>query len=385
MAKAHGRPASADVKDHAASQVVSPAIDSAARPSRRRDLDCSPEEMEVKARELARTNLHDALPLFQQVLQLRREQLGNDDPQTREAELDLAEISNRIAQELIQLGRTTEAPRHVQQSQALTQHALPDPDQNARRLFLRAQVFNSMTCLSKAQGNIRAALKHCEKGLTIMLQLNMLSQLPTCYLNVCALYSTLGLHAEALKHASLALQILRELINALEARKGAAGGLLPSLSTSSILEQERQAYAHQDDEVAAWMGFEGPLPSTEMGVTHTRLTALGTQLAITYFNIAVEQEYLLDFPACVRTYQVAITTAEDFLGPGNLLTKKFKKTLKKAMLDEEKAALATREEQQRKKQTKYKYCITSTASVPSVYQTNVEKHPPHPRPIQGFC
>lgn len=40
----------------------------------------------------------------------------------------------------------------------------------------------------------------------------MLDQLPTCYLNVCALYSTLGLHAEALKHAFLALQILRELI-----------------------------------------------------------------------------------------------------------------------------------------------------------------------------
>ena len=73
-------------------------------------------------------------------------------------------------------------------------------------------MYNNRTCVKKAEGNVRGALKNCEKSLTIMLHLNMLDQLPTCYLNVCALYSTLGLHSEALKHAFLALQILRELI-----------------------------------------------------------------------------------------------------------------------------------------------------------------------------
>ncbi len=67
------------------------------------------------------------------------------------------------------------------------------------------------------------------------------------------------------------------------------------------------------------------------------------------------QEYLLDFPTCIRTYQVAVTSAEDFLGADHPLTKKFKRTLKKALRDEEAAAHAPdRAAQQRQKQTKYK-------------------------------
>lgn len=35
----------------------------------------------------------------------------------------------------------------------------------------RAQMFNGMTCMAKGKGDVRAALKHCEKGLSIMLHL----------------------------------------------------------------------------------------------------------------------------------------------------------------------------------------------------------------------
>eukprot|EP00667_Euglena_gracilis_P013089 EG_transcript_13488 len=336
--------------------------------------------LELKAHELAATNPLEALDVFLQVLQGKRQQFGLEDAETRETELDVVEVSNRIAQELAQQGRTGEMGRFVQQSSELTQHALPNPDQNARRLFLRAQMFNGMTCMAKGKGDVRAALKHCEKGLSIMLHLNMLDQLPTCYLNVCALYSTLGLHAEALKHAFLALQILRELIRNIDNQvilspKGS--GHLPSLSSSSIMERESYAHDVKPEPLSTWIGFENALPTTDQTVTHSRLTTLGTQLAITYFNIAVEQEYLLDFPTCIRTYEVAITSAEDFLGPEDPLTRKFRRTLRKALKDEERLQTAAdREDQQRKKQMKYKYGVTSVASVHSVYKTKVHPDPP---------
>eukprot|EP00668_Euglena_longa_P015570 GGOE01019669.1.p1 GENE.GGOE01019669.1~~GGOE01019669.1.p1 ORF type:complete len:416 (+),score=146.23 GGOE01019669.1:78-1325(+) len=338
------------------------------------------QELETRAHELATSNPTEALDTFLQVLQAKRQQFGGEDAETRETELDVVEVSNRIAQELAQQGRTGEMGRFVQQSSELTQHALPNLDQNARRLFLRAQMFNGMTCMAKGKGDVRAALKHCEKGLSIMLHLNMLDQLPTCYLNVCALYSTLGLHAEALKHAFLALQILRELIRNIDAQvtvspKGS--GRLPGLSHAPIVEQESYVHDAKPEPLSTWIGFENTLPTMDQTVTHSRLTTLGTQLAITYFNIAVEQEYLLDFPTCIRTYEVAITSAEDFLGPDDPLTRKFKRTLKKALKDEDKLKAAVdQKEQQRKKQMKYKYGVTSVASVHSVYKTNV--HPDGP-------
>jgi len=51
-----------------------------------------------------------------------------------------------------------------------------------------------------------------------MMSANSLDHLPTCYLNACALYSSIGLHAEALRHALLALQILQQRIQSLGAQ-----------------------------------------------------------------------------------------------------------------------------------------------------------------------
>lgn len=75
------------------------------------------------------------------------------------------------------------------------------------------------------------------------------------------------------------------------------------------------------------------------------------------------QEYLLDFPTCIRTYEVAITSAEDFLGPEDPLTRKFRRTLRKALKDEERLQTAAdREDQQRRKQMKYK-CVGEPPSL----------------------
>jgi tetratricopeptide (TPR) repeat protein len=355
-------------------------------------------ELEAKAQNVARNDAVNALEYLMQVLEMKRDRFGAAAPETVETQLDIVELNNNVAQELIQSGRTGEVARYLSQNNAFTQHAVPDPHQNSRRLFQRAQMYNNRTCVKKAEGNVRGALKNCEKSLTIMLHLNMLDQLPTCYLNVCALYSTLGLHSEALKHAFLALQILRELIKDTHGKVDLAGNpnaSLPTLPDSSILEQESSISHQKGSEPDAEVHFTPlgdvgltipPVDSSIIDPAHRRLTTFGTQLAITYFNIAVEQEYLLDFPACIRTYQVAVATAEEFLGWGHPLAKKFRRTLRKALKDEQIMQQAQLEETQTKQCAKYRYGVTSTASVHSVYK-NTKLQPlrntPSPNPVRS--
>lgn len=45
------------------------------------------------------------------------------------------------------------------------------PDFRFLFFFARAQMFNILTCLSKAKGNVREALRHCARGFEIMLSL----------------------------------------------------------------------------------------------------------------------------------------------------------------------------------------------------------------------
>ena len=49
------------------------------------------------------------------------------------------------------------------------------------------------------------------------------------------------------------------------------------------------------------------------------------------------QEFLADFPAAIRTYRVAIATAEQFMGHDHELTVKFRKALRKAQKAAQKA------------------------------------------------
>ena len=73
----------------------------------------------------------------------------------------------------------------------------------------------------------------------------------------------------------------------------------------------------------------GGIPPSENpdGVT----VRLGTLLAISYHNIAVEQEHVGEYAKCKSTYRIAFLTAEDFLGPDHPLPIQFRSSYQQAL------------------------------------------------------
>eukprot|EP00667_Euglena_gracilis_P016626 EG_transcript_17417 len=256
-------------------------------------------------------SLSDAEDRQARLVEQRCREFGMNALPTVEAGLDLVDIRNRLAQGFIQQGSHQRAKQLLEANDAMTAHHIEDPSLNVRRLNCRAQVFNVMTCLCKSQGDTHGALKTSSRALQIMQRLELFDELPTSYLNVCALYSSLGLHAEALQHALLALQVLRELLRKLPGSEGEGGDpkQVPHEETSPTCSDS---------------------PPRCAGILADRWTHYSTQLAITYFNIAVEQEHLKD-GACLATYQVAVETAVGCVGPKHPLTRRFKRALDTAI------------------------------------------------------
>eukprot|EP00998_Keelungia_sp_KM082_P002275 NODE_1276_length_1400_cov_60.940299_g1265_i0.p1 GENE.NODE_1276_length_1400_cov_60.940299_g1265_i0~~NODE_1276_length_1400_cov_60.940299_g1265_i0.p1 ORF type:complete len:425 (-),score=86.76 NODE_1276_length_1400_cov_60.940299_g1265_i0:34-1308(-) len=319
--------------------------------------------------------LAEAVELHWQILELCKLLYGTSS-ETDTVQLKIAELNTQLAMDHLQQNRFLEASKFLTAADNFTSAALPNADLNSRRLICRASMFKAQTCIKKNQGNIRGALKYTEKGLAIMLKMNMLDDLPSCYLNLCALYSALGLHAEALKHAFLSLQVVKELIKMAAAEMHAAepldehtaqmlGNVMPTPDLASSV----------TNEVSPELNFKSvekravdmpPAPSIEAS---SRLTQLGEKLAITYFNIAVEQEFLGDAPAFYNTYRIALVTAEEFLGGAHPLTTKFRRAMNKAnrMAQQAEAAAAEAEIAPRARRGHG----TATVGVSSVYAAQV--------------
>eukprot|EP00906_Rhabdomonas_costata_P009663 RCo013646 len=128
------------------------------------------------------------------------------------AQLDVARAANLLAQSQIETGNLGEASRNLLNVETLTEKAFPYSDLEELRLKLRAQMFHCFACLRKSQGKPKDALRYAEKALDVILQLGLVTELPQCYLNLCGLMSAIGLHAEALKHALLSLQTVKDLL-----------------------------------------------------------------------------------------------------------------------------------------------------------------------------
>eukprot|EP01006_Ploeotia_vitrea_P006036 TRINITY_DN12116_c0_g1_i1.p1 TRINITY_DN12116_c0_g1~~TRINITY_DN12116_c0_g1_i1.p1 ORF type:complete len:872 (-),score=138.22 TRINITY_DN12116_c0_g1_i1:571-2853(-) len=309
----------------------------------------------------------DALELQWRALEIRREYYGPEHRQTEDNALAIAELCNSVAQELITNGHLGEANKLINTCDKFTTKPLPEADQNHRRLMIRANMYHNLTCIKRTQGNVRRALKFAEKALSVLLHLHLLDQLPTSYLNICALYSSLGLHSEALRHAYMALQVVKELIELTVADKDV------KVMTSS---QKSTAETHLPNNLANLPDLSSLVAYADLGanmgpeeantVKHQRLTQFRTQLAITYFNIAVEQEYLLQTEAYAHSYQLAFLTAQQHLGPDHPLTIKFRKNLKKVQQDD----LAVQYGEHDGRKDKYGYGSTSVVGVDTVFSQN---------------
>lgn len=86
----------------------------------------------------------------------------------------------------------------------------------ATRLRLRAITLNNLGCYYKRRGKLHAALHCLERALKIEASAPSVENPAGTHLNVCAVLSQLGRHAEALRHAGGAVRILEEQVAAAE-------------------------------------------------------------------------------------------------------------------------------------------------------------------------
>eukprot|EP01012_Entosiphon_sulcatum_P004949 TRINITY_DN12086_c0_g1_i1.p1 TRINITY_DN12086_c0_g1~~TRINITY_DN12086_c0_g1_i1.p1 ORF type:complete len:395 (+),score=67.20 TRINITY_DN12086_c0_g1_i1:968-2152(+) len=329
------------------------------------------EKLEVACQLLERDgDLLTALDQRWRVLELKRKTFG-EGPEVQEETLRVVELNNAIAASFSEQNRKLDAVKYLRAADSLTEIPLADPDLESRRLLAQAKTLNHWTCIKKSQGDVRGALKVTEKALSILLHLQLLDQLPTCYLNICALYSALGLHAEALQHAYLALQVVKELVAAQDAGTNLAGPT-PMPGTASQPSTKRRSPSpvvvppSRSPSPTAVAAIPIELPSAA-----SQPYALAAQLAICYYNIAVEQEYLLD-PTFVQTYELALLTAEDRLGPDHVLCHKFRKTYRKAVKDLAKLARDPNSPEYQHHLQRLGYGATTTTSVSAMYASQLK-------------
>merc|ERR1719407_124907 len=101
-------------------------------------------------------------------------------------------------------GNTDFSLKYFEKAEALTDPANSHVNPEARRV-LRAVTYNNLGCFFKSMNKLHTASQYLKKALVIEEQSGPKSQNPAgTHLNLCALLSQLGKHAEALTHAQTA-------------------------------------------------------------------------------------------------------------------------------------------------------------------------------------
>lgn len=131
-----------------------------------------------------------------------------------------------------------------------------------------AVTYNNLACFYRRKGKLRAALNYLKKTLRIESTMASADNPGDTHLNMCAVLSQLGRHAQALEHGQAALILLQE-----------------------------ELFSPSAD------GGEKELNNDRIAV-----------LAIAYHNIGVEQEYLKKMSAAFRSYKKGTELAEAHLG-----------------------------------------------------------------------
>ena len=217
------------------------------------------------------------------------------------AVLDGGRVSRAYLDVLERLGRhyNTVAMQYLQQGEH--SHAL-DLLQSAESLIsegaagdssfdtIRGLTYNNLGCYFRREGMPMEALKWLRQAHDIEKRVGEDSSRSSTFLNLCAVYSLLGKHLEALQCATQALKHLK-----------------------AVLQRDPNAT------------LSASVPGMEKVDT-------ASMLAIAYHNIAVEQEYLSQYDEAVGSYRKALQVAETQCGPKSQLVSKIRLALAAASL-----------------------------------------------------
>ena len=219
-------------------------------------------------------HLLEALECMERGLVLRNHFFGPDSLEVKQSCTAVGEMCNLLAMKNLEKNDYAITLELLRKAEILTKK---DP-------LNLAVTYNNVACYHRKQGKLRTALQYLQKSLKIEDKLGKDVKNPAdTYLNICAVLSQLGRHQSALEHAQSALIILHETVF-----KG-------DKSLDSI---------NKNDDMA---------PLDRIAV-----------LAIAYYNIGVEQEFLKK-SACVQSYQKGSEVAHRFLGCNHSITKKLNK------------------------------------------------------------
>ncbi|RHY25032.1 hypothetical protein DYB25_007733 [Aphanomyces astaci] len=141
-----------------------------------------------------------ALECMERALVLRRHFFGLDAVEVRESCKAVAEMCNLLSMTYLQQENYGVTLELLKKAEILTEN---HPQE-------RATTLNNMACYYRRIGKLHGALTCLKRALAIELHLNKLETTADTHLNLCAVLSTMGKHAEAVEHAQSALILLQD-------------------------------------------------------------------------------------------------------------------------------------------------------------------------------
>ena len=208
----------------------------------------------------------------------------------------LGRLYNSIAMQYLQQGEHSHALDLLQSAESLISEGAQG---NASFDSLKGLTYNNLGCYFRREGMPMEALKWLRQAHDIEQRVGEDSSRSSTFLNLCAVYSLLGKHLEALQCATQALKHLK-----------------------AVLQRNPDA------------SLSASVPGMEKVDT-------ASMLAIAYHNIAVEQEYLFRFDEAVDSYRKALQVAETQCGSKSQLAAKIRLALTAAANAAQAAASTT--------------------------------------------
>ncbi|KAJ0393392.1 hypothetical protein P43SY_005406 [Pythium insidiosum] len=195
-------------------------------------------------------NYLKAFDCMERALVLRRHFFGAESVEVRHACKALAEMCNLLSMSFLQQDNYSVTLDLLKKAEVLSQHHPAE----------RATTLNNLACYYRRLGKLHTAMTCLKKALDIEKRLQQVRNTADTHLNMCAVLSQLGRHAQALEHAQAALLTLQEAFFA----PNNAG-------------EQPQDPRQQLDRVSV--------------------------MCIAYHNVGVEQEFLQDFDNSVLSYK----------------------------------------------------------------------------------
>ena len=245
--------------------------------------------------------------MYEQVLQMKKEAYGDGNSsvssdrlisqKVSETCLTICNLANLHSVQLVRVNEAKEALSWLRRAEFLSQ---------GDYRCLAVTYNNIATCYNRIQ-QPRTALKYLEMALEKERCLEDSNFQADTHLNMCAVFSQMGLHDLALHHAQNAICIVQSSL---------LMTFLPD--TKSNRKKERKKDKNFDDR------GEKQVSDEMKNELKKELKERISILCLAYHNLGVEQEFLKMYVEALESYKLATQFSLKYFGPENALYQNFK-------------------------------------------------------------